>query len=373
MKMNASERIAAVVSLACPDRVPLAPLLDHWAAPYAGITNTVLMNDSEKRFNAVLKTARDFRWDMTFLADTANTTLLKLGVPARIKLPGRDLPEHSTHQFDEIGFMTDEDYDVLEKDGIVALFSTLIPRIYPEMTIEQALMDFDCAGKEIIEQAIKLREKGIEPAVGFVTPGPSFEYFCFARTVNKGLMDLRKRPAKIKSAGRRFCEGILELAVSSVMQNGIQRVFIGMSRSSPVFLTSKYFEEFIVPDLDFLVHGLIDANITPVFHCDTNWTKFLPYFLRFPKARCILELDSFTDIFKAKEILGDHMAIMGDVPSTLLAEGSRDEVLDYCKRLIETIGKGGGFILSSGCSIPLNAKADNVMAMTEAVEEWGWY
>jgi hypothetical protein len=293
MKMNASERIAAVVSLACPDRVPLAPLLDHWAAPYAGITNTVLMNDSEKRFNAVLKTARDFRWDMTFLADTANTTLLKLGVPARIKLPGRDLP--------------------------------------------------------------------------------SFEYFCFARTVNKGLMDLRKRPAKIKSAGRRFCEGILELAVSSVMQNGIQRVFIGMSRSSPVFLTSKYFEEFIVPDLDFLVHGLIDANITPVFHCDTNWTKFLPYFLRFPKARCILELDSFTDIFKAKEILGDHMAIMGDVPSTLLAEGSRDEVLDYCKRLIETIGKGGGFILSSGCSIPLNAKADNVMAMTEAVEEWGWY
>jgi uroporphyrinogen decarboxylase len=57
----------------------------------------------------------------------------------------------------------------------------------------------------------------------------------------------------------------------------------------------------------------------------------------------------------------------------LLAEGSKGEVLEYCKRLIETIGKGGGFILSSGCSIPLNAKVDNVMAMTEATEKWGWY
>ena len=371
--MKAHERIAATVSLQCPDRVPLAPLLDHWAAPYAGITNAVLMNDSEQRFNAVLKTAQDFRWDMTFLADTANVTLLKAGVPARIKLPGIDLPENRTHQFDEIGAMTDEDFDILEKDGILGLGTVLIPRIYPEMNIEQTLMDVDQAGREITDQAIKLRAKGIEPAVGFVIPGPSFEYFCFARSVNKALLDIRKHPAKMKSAGKRFCEDILGLAILTSSQNAIQRVFIGLSRSSPVFLTSKHFEEFILPELDFLVNGLIDADITPVFHCDTNWTKFLHYFKRFPKARCILELDSFTDIFKAKEVLGDHMAIMGDVPSTLLAEGSKGEVLDYCKRLIETIGKGGGFILSSGCSIPLNAKVDNVMAMTEATEKWGWY
>jgi uroporphyrinogen-III decarboxylase len=290
-----------------------------------------------------------------------------------MRLPGVDLPENATHQFDEIGAMTDEDFDVLEKDGVFALFSSLIPRIYPEMTIEQALMDIDRAGNEITEQGSRLREKGIEPAVGFIIPGPAFDYFCFARSVNKALLDLRKRPAKMKSAGKRYCEDMLGLAVPSAMQCSIKRVFIGLSRSSPVFLSSKYFEEFILPDLDFLIHGLIDAGITPVLHCDTNWTKFLPYFRRFPRARCILELDSFTDIFRAKEILGDHTAIMGDVPSTLLAEGSRDDVRDYCRRLIDEVGAGGGFILSSGCSIPLNARQENVLAMTEAVEEWGWY
>lgn len=371
--MNPAERIAAVVSLECPDRVPLAPLLDHWAAPYAGITNAVLMNDSEKRFNAVVKTARDFRWDMTFLADTANATLLKLGVPARIQLPGIDLPENSTHQFDETGFMTEDDYDVLERDGLIALMSVLVPRIYPDMTMDKALTGIDQAGREMTEQAMKLRGEGIEPAVGFVIPGPAFDYFGSARSVNKALVDLRKHPAKMKSAGKRYREDILGLAVSSVMQNGVRRVFIGMSRSSPVFLSSKYFEEFVLPDLDCLIHGLIDEGITPVLHCDTNWSKFLHYFQRYPKARCILELDSFTDIFEAKDTLGDHMAIMGDVPSTLLAEGTRDQVREYCRGLIERVGRDGGFILSSGCSIPLNAKAENVMAMTEAAEEWGWY
>jgi uroporphyrinogen-III decarboxylase len=33
----------------------------------------------------------------------------------------------------------------------------------------------------------------------------------------------------------------------------------------------------------------------------------------------------------------------------------------------------GGFILSSGCSIPPNAKPENVRVMREAVEEYGWY
>jgi len=67
------------------------------------------------------------------------------------------------------------------------------------------------------------------------------------------------------------------------------------------------------------------------------------------------------------------MAIMGDVPAYLLAFAGKDRVMAYCQRLIREVGKGGGFILSSGCSIPANAKPENVRALVEAAEEWGYY
>ena len=91
----------------------------------------------------------------------------------------------------------------------------------------------------------------------------------------------------------------------------------------------------------------------------------LKFFKNFPRQSCIVELDGDTDIFKTREILGDHLCIKGDVPARLLAFGTREEVTDYCYNLIQKIGKDGGFILSSGCKVPVNAKVENVKAIVD--------
>jgi uroporphyrinogen-III decarboxylase len=82
-----------------------------------------------------------------------------------------------------------------------------------------------------------------------------------------------------------------------------------------------------------------------------------------PQASCILELDADTDIFQAKQVLGDWMCLKGNVPAPMLAFGETGEVEAYCEKLIREIGHDGGFILSSGCEVPLNAKVENVQAM----------
>ncbi len=38
-----------------------------------------------------------------------------------------------------------------------------------------------------------------------------------------------------------------------------------------------------------------------------------------------------TDIRKAKEVLGDHMCIMGDVPPALLSSGTPEQVYEHCR------------------------------------------
>jgi uroporphyrinogen-III decarboxylase len=113
------------------------------------------------------------------------------------------------------------------------------------------------------------------------------------------------------------------------------------------------------------VNQLIEAGITPMLHFDSNWDAYLDRFLELPRTQVILELDSATDIFKAKQILKGHLCLMGDVPASLLKLGTPEQVTDYCKKLIDVVGEGNGFILSTGCDCPVDAKPENFKAMID--------
>lgn len=64
------------------------------------------------------------------------------------------------------------------------------------------------------------------------------------------------------------------------------------------------------------------------------------------------------------------MCIMGDVPAPLFELGEPEEVDECWRRLILEPGAGGGFILSAGCTIPIDAKPENVKAMLQSVHRY---
>ena len=69
--MDSKERIEAVVDLEVPDRVPVAPLVDHFAARYSNISNADFMTCGGQRIEAMLRTMRELGpWDMTFAGET---------------------------------------------------------------------------------------------------------------------------------------------------------------------------------------------------------------------------------------------------------------------------------------------------------------
>jgi len=95
----------------------------------------------------------------------------------------------------------------------------------------------------------------------------------------------------------------------------------------------------------------------------------LEYFLELPKGKVVVKF-SDTNMAKAKEVLGNHCCIIGNVPSTLLQMGSPSEVDEYCKKLIKVCGKGGGYIMTSDTNAIQEAKPENVKVMVDSVKKY---
>ena len=74
---------------------------------------------------------------------------------------------------------------------------------------------------------------------------------------------------------------------------------------------------------------------------------------------------------KFKEICGDVMCFWGNVPASLLCAGTPRQVKDDVKDLIDIFGDTGTLMIDCTQGIPDEARPENVMALREAVDEYG--
>ena len=201
---------------------------------------------------------------------------------------------------------------------------------------------------------------------------PPFDMFSLIRSMESFFYDLFDCPELVEKASRTALKGIIRFAKMPLRfgSGGVnKKICIYPMRSSASFISPGIFERFSFPFLKEMVEAFWSEGIISVLHCDGNWVPMLKYFRELPQKSCIVELDEQTDIFYAKSILGDHLCIKGNVSSPLLAFGKKEDISEYCCKLISEVGRGGGFILSTGCEVPLNAKEENVKAIVDAVRE----
>lgn len=367
--MSPKERTEKAISCGVPDRVPIALMLGYAAAAWTGMKFSEFEFYPDKASKALeIAFNRMGGWDTVFpswMIGIAFTTLL----PLKIRVPGIDLPENIPHQVVEEPLMTVEDYDLAIEEGLGGLYTEISKRLGREFNINVVI---DCTRKFIPQYEYWENEKKVPVEIGGNFSMP-VDYFSMARSLPEFSKDLYRRPEKVKEA----CDATIQDCINlgemqcDAVNNNI--VFIGATRASATFMSEKMFEKYFFVYLKEACEQLVRDGYTPFLHFDNDWTPFLEYFLELPKRKCILDLDGFTDIFKAKKVLEGHMCIEGDVPATLYAVGTPKDVEKYCKKLIDSVGEGGGFILSSGCSVPYDAKFENVKAMIDTGKAYGWY
>jgi uroporphyrinogen-III decarboxylase len=103
-----------------------------------------------------------------------------------------------------------------------------------------------------------------------------------------------------------------------------------------------------------------------------GYTSRLEIIKDVPKGKIIYWFED-VDMKKAKEVLAGRVCIMGNVPMSLLAMGTPEEVKTCCKNLIDTAGKDGGYIMCPASGGLDDVKPDNLRAMFEFTREYGVY
>lgn len=370
--MTRMERFEAVVACEKPDRVPVMPLMTAFAIRSQGLTQGEGWRDTDKAHKAMLDTFNDLGgFDRLY---KPNLFWPMVGgkfcsTPVRVKIPGRQLPEDALNQIDEIELLGRDDYEKLAAVGWNAFWEEQYDKISGGRSISRLATTQNALLDEYIKEIEICQSKDIYPLFGAYLDS-SIMAFSMARTLTQFTMDLYEVPEKVKAAMDASCDDLIQNALEVISLTKIPLAFIVLERGSGFYYRLNIFEEFEWPYFQRYVDAFLSEGITPWFHFDTDWTLNLPYLKQLPKGKCIADFDSTTDIFKAKELLDGHMCISGDVPAAILTLGNPDDVREYCQRLIDTVGRGGGFFLSTGCECPVDAKFENVKTMIETAKSY---
>jgi uroporphyrinogen-III decarboxylase len=78
------------------------------------------------------------------------------------------------------------------------------------------------------------------------------------------------------------------------------------------------------------------------------------------------------DMERAKAVLGGIAAISGNLPNRLMLMGTPEDIKEHCKKLIDTCGKEGGYIMDTSALLD-EARPENVKAMFEFTRAYGVY
>jgi hypothetical protein len=396
-------RIKEAVQLKVPDRVPVSIPFSNFPAKFARITVQDAYYDIQKWKQAYIATVRYFQPDRCLVVTNQSGRVLEGLDSKQIQWPGHGVSPYHTHQFVEGEYMKEDEYDLFLRDTPDFLVRFYLPRVYgilkpacelpPLNTLLMGLPFNNLAADEfagMLEKLVKVSREAVQWQVeissitkeltelGFfcrmfmVGGGVPFDTISdFLRGMRGAMLDMYRRPEKLLEACDMLSRIQIERIKAAPRVTEFSTSFLPLHRGAAGFMSLKQFETFYWPYLKKLVDALVEAGSTPDIFFEGDYTSRLEYLRELPRGKVIARFDR-SDMARAKEILGNHICIAGNVAPSLLQAGSSEDVKNYCRWLIDIVGKDGGYIMTSGSSLD-EVNPDNLKTMIDFTKEYGRY
>jgi uroporphyrinogen-III decarboxylase len=407
-KKSYQERVARfikVIKLEKPDRVPVILPAGTFPLYYSGMTLKEAMADNQRAIQAYRKFLAEFQSDTFSGPMIGSSKASEIINPLNSKWPGHGLPDDaSMPQFVEGEYMKADDYDLFIEDlsdfclrrylprsiGALAPFADfqptpfilgmanrfIEPAVMPQVRAAyQAIIDYGAEMAKWMGPLMQFAQEATAAGYPSLFGGQSHAPFDILADTLRGtkgiLLDIYRQPDKVLRAMDKVVQMNIDVGLSGINRSGKPIVFFALHKGDDTFMSSKQYEKFYWPTFQKVILGLIEDGAVPLLFAEGRYDNRLEIIKDLPRGKVIWYFDR-TDMFQAKKILGDVACIAGNVPASLLITGTPKEVKEYCRKLIEVCGEGGGYILTGGASID-KGDPNNLRAMTEAVMEYGIY
>jgi uroporphyrinogen decarboxylase len=309
------------------DRVPITVLIGPYCSRLAGYTVREILTDAKKSAEAHLAFYRRFEPDSLIIYNDIYLEVEALGCELeyfddRTSHPKRVLLEDKSR----LAKLQVPDPD---KDGRIPYFMELCQQVSSQVS-KTATVGLGHSGPWNI--AMHLR--GVEALLMDTVDDPGFVH------------ELMK-----------FTTEVVRQVGNALLKAGFAPS-LGEAGASCSLISPSIFKEFIKPYHRELCSYFKSQRAFMSLHIcgfiDPLMADVVETGIRF------LSLDAPSCLEKIIDLSAGRLTVMGNVPTSLFAGGTREEMEQAIRDCIQTAAAGSGYILASGCEIPLNSTQDRV-------------
>jgi len=353
VSMTNRQRMEALLQRQKPDRVPMWSLALGFNTLYSEGSVADYYNNPEMFVAGNIKTSRDFGWTYAPIYAPACWGAWEWG--GEMKWP--------SSEFD------------------MAPSNTRFPIETPEEAMDLKVPDVRNAGiAPIVTEIWKLSAQVSLDNEPYNVSIPGEGPFTIAANIpgpSKFVKWLLKYPEAAHHLVRLTTDYLIELTRYWKDIFGLDGVLplICEATTSNQMIGPKHFEEFALPYIKKYNEKVLDMGYKTIFvHLCGEQNANLPFWAQIPMGDPgIISIGHEVELETAAKYFPNDI-IFGNLEPAIIQTGTPEEVYDESKKVIEKGKKlPGGFIFAAGCELPPRAPVDNVMAMSKAIHDFGWY
>ena len=193
-----------------------------------------------------------------------------------------------------------------------------------------------------------------------IDTGP-FSLAAVLRGTQTFLLDVAAADQRDLRALLEFCTDVVIAYGKAMIATGVHGIQFGDATASLV--SPSDFQKFVLP-YERRALAALQGDCDLWIHICGKTDHVLPMMRDLPFQG--FEVDSRVQMRQARHLLGDRIALKGNLDTTFLLQRSAQEVLRECRRILDSGPFSSGVILSPGCAVPRMTPLANLRAMMQA-------